>query len=209
VHHVVIADDHPLLRRGIVEVLRGRWPQARYHEADDAAGLFHALEIGTPDLVILDLSLPDRHGLDCLAALRRLHPQLPVLVLSMHDEQSWGMRVLDSGAMGYLTKERAPTELVSAVDRILRGRRYVGPELGEILVSRRTAGESLAHEQLSEREFRVLQLLARGESLTAIAAQLFLSPKTITTYRARLLTKLGLRNNAELVRYCVDQGLVG
>lgn len=205
--HVVIADDHPLMRRGIVDVLRTRWPQARYDEADDAGALQALLADAVPDLVILDLSLPDQHGLDCLGELQRRHPALAVLILSMHDEQSWGLRALERGAMGYVTKDRAPTELVNAVERIARGRRYVGPELGEALATRRMVGGEQAHERLSQREFRVLRQLARGDSIATIGAAMFLSPKTITTYRARLLSKLGLRNNAELVRYCLDHRL--
>lgn len=206
--HVLLADDHPLMRQGVISVLRAAFPSARFEEVSSAAELFAYLAAQRPDLLILDLSLPDRHGLDCLADLARRQPSLPVLILSMHAEQTFALRALDLGAMGYLTKDHASDEIVAAVRRIRSGRRYISSDLADVLAEQRGAPQTAAHEALSAREFRVLRELARGEALTAIAERLSLSPKTVTTYRARILIKLGLANNAELVRYCVEHGLV-
>jgi two-component system, NarL family, invasion response regulator UvrY len=205
---VVLADDHPLMRHGVISVLHTAFADARFDEVSSAAELFARLAVAAPHLVILDLSLPDRHGLDCLGELARRHPDVPVLILSMHAEQTFALRALDLGAMGYLTKDRAREEIVGAVKRILGGRRYISSDLAEVLARQRSTPQRLPHEELSAREFRVLRELARGESLTTIAERLALSPKTVTTYRARILTKLGLANNAELVRYCVTHELV-
>ena len=161
------------------------------------------------DLVILDLSLPDRHGLQCLSGLGKRHPGLPVLVSSMHAEEVFALRALEQGAMGYLTKDRAVDEITTALERIRLGRRYIGPDLADAIAARRLGEQrGAAHERLSEREFRVLREVALGRPLAVIAERMHLSPKTVTTYRARLLTKLGLETNAELVRYCVEHQLI-
>lgn len=204
---LLLADDHPLMRRGVIEVIQRAWPQARFAEASSAAEMFGLLRAECPDVLVLDLSLPDRDGLDCLVEVARRYPALPVLILSMHQEQVFALRALDQGAMGYLTKDRAATDVVGAIERLLAGRRYISPDLAEQLATRREA-ESAPHERLSAREFRVMRALAVGTSLTDIATQLSLSPKTVTTYRARVLTKLGIENNAELVRYCVAHKLI-
>ncbi|MBK8957852.1 MAG: response regulator transcription factor [Proteobacteria bacterium] len=206
--HVLLADDHPLTRQGVISVLRHAFADARFDEVSSAGELFARIGVAAPDVVILDLSLPDRHGLDCLGELARRHPAVPVLILSMHAEDTFALRALDLGAMGYLTKDRASEEIVGAVKRIRSGRRYISSDLAETLAMQRNAPQALPHEALSAREFRVLRELARGEPLISIADRLALSPKTVTTYRARILTKLGLANNAELVRYCIEHGLV-
>ncbi len=205
---ITIADDHPLMRRGVIDVVHASLPAVEFDEANDAAGLFAKLRVVRPDLVILDLSLPDRHGLDCLAEITRRYVGLPVLILSMHAEHTFGLRALDQGAMGYLTKDRAVQDIVTAIERIAAGRRYVGLDLAEAVIARRAEGQVAHHERLSAREFRVMCALARGDSLASIATQLTLSPKTVTTYRARVLTKLEVHSNAELVRYCVVHKLI-
>jgi len=209
--NIVLTDDHPLVRRGIKEILQESLQDAVVHEAQDVAGLMATLRREPIDLVILDLSLPDRHGLDCLAEIHERKPEraLKVLVLSMHAEERFALRALELGADGYLTKDRAPEDIIHAVRRIMAGGRYISPEVAEALAGRAFgAGRQPLHEVLSPREFRVLRELARGRSPGDIAAQLFISSKTVSTYRSRLLHKLGLGSTAELTRYCLEHDLI-
>lgn len=205
---VIIADDHPIVRRGVRDILVESFPRLTIDEVDSAGALFAGLR-GSYDLVLLDLSLPDRNGLDCLGQIRKLHPSLPVLVLSMHAEEHFAVRALKSGAAGYVTKDKAAEELVRAIKKILGGGRYVSSELAERLAAELTGDRAQApHERLSEREFRVLRLLASGKSVSEIGQELFLSVKTVSTYRSRLLNKMQMRSNAELTRYCIQNQLV-
>jgi DNA-binding NarL/FixJ family response regulator len=209
--NIVLTDDHPLVRRGIKEILQESLHDAVVHETQDAAGLMATLRREAIDLVILDLSLPDRHGLDCLAEIRqRKAESMPqVLILSMHAEERFALRALELGAAGYVTKDRAPEDIVQAIRRIQAGGRYISPELAEALAGRAfgTQGQP-PHEILSPREFRVLRELARGRSPAEIAGQLFISSKTVSTYRSRVLQKLGLGSTAELTRYCLEHDLI-
>ena len=199
--NIALADDHPLVLRGIKEILHESLHDAVVHETHDAAGLMAMLRREAIDLVILDLSLPDRHGLDCLAEIRQrkavLTPQ--VLVLSMHAEERFALRALELGADGYVTKDRAPEDIVLAIRRIQAGGRYISPEVAEALAGRIFGSHRQPrHETLSPREFRVLRELARGRSPSDIAALLFISSKTVSTYRSRVLHKLSLGSTAEL-----------
>jgi DNA-binding NarL/FixJ family response regulator len=205
---IIIADDHPIVRRGVHDILTESFTDLDVVEVDTAGGMFARMK-ETFDLVLLDLSLPDRNGLDCLGQLKKLHPQLPVLILSMHAEEHFAVRALKTGASGYLTKDKAAEELVRAVKRIMSGGRYVSSELAEHLAAELTGETSKApHELLSDREFRVLRLIGAGRSVSEIAQELFLSVKTVSTYRTRLLTKMQLKSNAELTRYCIQNHLV-
>jgi two-component system, NarL family, invasion response regulator UvrY len=205
---IIIADDHPIVRRGVHDILTESFTDLDVVEVDTAGGMFARMK-ETFDLVLLDLSLPDRNGLDCLGQLKKLHPQLPVLILSMHAEEHFAVRALKTGASGYLTKDKAADELVRAVKRIMSGGRYVSSELAEHLAAELTGETSKApHELLSDREFRVLRLIGAGRSVSEIAQELFLSVKTVSTYRTRLLTKMQLKSNAELTRYCIQNHLV-
>jgi DNA-binding NarL/FixJ family response regulator len=206
--HILLADDHPLVRRGVREILAEAFPRATLDEVASAAELMNAVRSRPPDLILLDLSLPDRHGLECLADLRARGLTLPVLVLTMHADERFALRALELGANGYLNKDRAVDEVVGAVRRVLAGGRYIGAETAELLAGRAFGGSPALHEQLSRREFSVLRELALGRSVSEIAERLHLSPKTVSTYRSRLLEKLNLATNADLTRYCLAHQII-
>jgi DNA-binding NarL/FixJ family response regulator len=205
-----MVDDHTVVRSGLRQILEDEFPRAVFGEAATAGDAL-ALAIKEPwDLVLLDVTLPGRSGLDALADLRFACPRLPVLMLSMHPEAEFAVRALRAGAAGYLTKQSAAEELVAAVEKALAGGRYITASLAEKLaaeVSRGPASGS-AHEALSEREFQTLRMLVAGKAVKDIAAELSLSAKTVSTYRARILEKLGLKSTVELVRYAMQHGLV-
>lgn len=206
----LIVDDHAVVRRGLAEILRDAFSGAEIGEAGTARDGIAALKGGAWDAVILDVTLPDRSGLDALKEMRELEPRTPVLVLSVHAEEHFAVRALKAGAAGYLNKESAPAELVSAVRKVRAGGKYVSEALGEKLAAALASGSPGApHETLSDREFEVLRLIASGKRPTEIAGFLHLSVKTVSTYRARILEKTGMRTNAELTHYAISRGLVG
>ncbi len=206
---ILIADDHAILRRGLREILVGEFRGAIFGEAGNAQEVLTAVRTQAWDLVILDITMPGRSGLDLLRDLRQSRPDLPVLVLSMHPEGQYAKRVLRSGAAGYMNKETAPKELVTAIRRVLDGGRYVSAALAERLASDLSADAArLPHERLSGREFEVLRMIASGKTISQIAEELHLSVTTVSTHRARLLEKMGMANNAELMRYAMSNGLV-
>jgi DNA-binding NarL/FixJ family response regulator len=207
-NRILVIDDHVLVRRGLIELLHRMPDGVEFGEAGTAeAGLALALHERW-DVVLLDLGLPDRHGLDVLRELHVAKPELPVLILTMFPEDQLALRVLEIGAAGYLTKESAPEELVRALDRVLAGHKYLSPEMAQAVADGLGGPPPPPHEQLSDRELEVLRLLAAGRPITAISKQLGLSPKTVTTYRARLLHKLRMKSNAELTFYATHHGLV-
>jgi two-component system invasion response regulator UvrY len=178
-------------------------------EATTGQEVLDKIRAETWDVVVLDISMPDRSGLDVLKQLRSERPKLPVLVLSMHSEDQYAVRVLKAGASGYLTKDSAPDELVKAIRKVVSGGRYVSSFLAEKLAFEiGTDSSRLPHETLSDREFQVLRLIAAGESVTEIAAELCLSVKTVSTYRARMLEKMNLTTNAELIHYAMQNHLI-
>jgi two-component system, NarL family, invasion response regulator UvrY len=207
---VVVADDHAVVRRGLEAILQDHADLAVVAGVSDFPGALDAVESLDPDVVILDISMPGGTIQDALRRIRSRSPSTRILVLSGHPEDQFALRMLRGGASGYLTKESAPVELVEAVRTIARGERYVSRPLAGLLADLVAGGGSPApaHEALSEREFQVMVELARGQSASEVAARLFLSVKTVSTYRTRLLQKLGLRNNAELIRYALDHRLV-
>lgn len=206
---VLIADDHAILRRGLKEILEDDLKDAIYGEAGNAQQVLAEVQRYEWDLVILDITMPGRSGLDVLRDLKQLRPDLPVLVLSMHPEDQYAKRVLKAGAAGYMNKETAPKELVKAVGKVLSGGRYVSAALAEKLASDLSAEtERLSHERLSDREFEVLRMIASGKTISQIAEELHLSVTTVSTHRARLLEKMGMANNAELMRYAMRNGLI-
>ncbi len=207
---ILIVDDHPIVRAGVAQLIREHWPQADLAEAGSLGEAMTRLHEAGWQAIVLDLSLPDASGVEGLARLRRKLPQTPVLVLSMHAEAAYAARALQTGASGYLTKDRAGQELIAALDRILAGGRYVTASLAESLADLLTgrAIDRPAHESLSAQEHRVLVMLAEGRSVGEAAEAMHLSVKTVSTYRARILDKLQLRSNAELTRYCLTQGLI-
>jgi two-component system invasion response regulator UvrY len=206
---ILIADDHAILRRGLKEILADELEGAILDEAGNAQEVLAQIQTRAWDLVILDITMPGRSGLDMLRDLQQLRPKLPVLVLSMHPENQYAKRVLRAGAAGYMNKETAPKELVKAVRKVLAGGRYVSAALAEKLAADLSADAArLPHERLSDREFEVLRMIASGKTASQIAEELHLSVTTVSTYRARILEKMGMTNNAELMRYAIDNRLV-
>jgi two-component system invasion response regulator UvrY len=206
---ILIADDHALVRQGLMLILARALKHAEFGEAADSRQTVEAVLQHHWDLVILDLSMPGRNGLDALKELKIQRPDLPVLVLSMHPEQQYAVRAFRAGAAGYLTKATASVELVKAVERILAGGRYVSAALGEQLASELSEpGRVALHQKLSDRELEVLRLIASGRTVKEIAAELTLSVNTISTYRARILEKMEMRTSAELTHYAISSGLV-
>ena len=206
---VLICDDHPIVRKGLREILQEEGPAVTIGEAASAEDALDLARKQSWDAVMLDITMPGRSGLELLKQLREERPNLPVLVLSVHPAEQYALRVLRAGASGYLTKESAPDELLTAVRRILRGGRYISPSVGETLAAdlgRR--GDELPHQTLSDREFEILRLLASGKRPSEIADELHLSVKTVSTYRARVLQKLKLQTTAQLMRYAIKHGLV-
>jgi DNA-binding NarL/FixJ family response regulator len=206
---VLIADDHAILRRGLIEILRSAFEDAVCGEAENAEQVLAQIEIHGWDLVILDVTMPGRSGIDVLADLKRLHPKLPVLVLSMHPEDQYAKRVLRAGAAGYMNKDSAPGELIRGIRKILAGGRYVSPALAEVLALdlARPAQQPL-HESLSARELEVLLLIGTGKTNSQIAEVLHVSATTVSTYRARILEKMEMTTSAELMNYVVRHQLV-
>ena len=203
---ILLVDDHPVVRRGIRQILIDGMERVMVGEAADAGQALASIRSGDWDIIVLDLTLPGVSGLDLLKDIRRGHPALPVLVLSMHPAAQFARRVLAAGASGYLNKDSAPTELIAAVQQLRQGRQYQGR------VTADSAGQPLAagqtpHDRLSDREYQVLRMLGSGRTVSEIAAALALSVKTISTYRTRLLMKLQMRGNAELMRYAIENGL--
>lgn len=206
---ILIVDDHAVVRRGLRQILADEFPHVELIEAGTAAAALAHFEATTCDLVLLDINLPDRDGLELLKDLRRARRRLPVLILSIHPEQMYARRMLKEGAAGYLTKDAAPEELARAVRHVLAGHRFVSPALAEQLAADLDAARpGMPHDQLSDREFEVLRLLGAGQPVKQIAAVLALSVKTVSTYRARLLHKMGLRTTADLMRYAIEHRLV-
>ena len=207
---VLIADDHVVVRQGLKQIL-GDTPELLVAgEAINGQEVLDKIRAEAWDVVVLDISMPDHSGLDILKQLKAEQPKLPVLVLSMHPEDRYAMRVLKAGASGYLAKDSAADELVKAIRKVVSGGRYVSPSLAEKMAFDVGADASkLPHETLSDREFQVLRLIADGKSVTEIAAELSLSVKTVSTYRARLLEKMNLSTNAELIHYAIRNHLIG
>ena len=200
---VLIADDHAIVRRGLIEILRREFKDAVCGEAENAQQTLQ-VQAHDWDLVILDITMPGRSGVDALADLKRVKPNLPVLVLSMHPEDQYGKRVLRAGASGYMNKGSAPEELIKAIRRVLAGGRYVSPALAEVLASDLgRGGDRPLHERLSDRELEVLRMIGSGKAVSQIAEVLHLSVTTVSTYRARILEKMNLTTTGELMSYAL------
>ena len=207
---VLIADDHAVFRRGLKETIGEAFPKVTFGEAKTAQETVECVRRQDWEIFILDISMPGKSGLDILDDVRRLRPKLPVLFLSMHPEEQYARRALKSGAAGYLTKDSIPEELKEAVRRILTGGRYVSATLAERLAfDLRKGADTPLHELLSTREFQVLRMIASGKSVKEIANDISLSVKTVSTYRARVLQKTGMKTTAELIRYALETQLVG
>lgn len=197
------------MRHGLKQILADEFKRAVFGEACDAREALARIWKEVWDVVVLDITMPGRSGLEVLGEIKKFSPNLPVLVLSMHPENQFAVRVLRRGASGYMTKESAPAELISAIKKVIAGGRYVSAALAEKLASYLTADtQKPPQELLSDREFQVLRLIASGKAVGEIAKELSLSVKTISTYRARVLEKMGMKNNAELMYYAIQHRLV-
>lgn len=206
---ILIADDHEVVRQGVRQILIEGFEKVAFGEAVNAAELLAQVRKQKWDLVLLDISMPGRSGLEALVELKKEQPKLPVLVLSMFSEREYALRVLRAGAAGYLTKQGLGHELVAAVKKVLGGGRYITPTLAELLAADLGKQETgLPHEKLSDREYEVMKLIAAAKSVKEIARELSLGEKTVFTYRARLLEKLGLKSDVEVARYALQHGLV-
>ncbi|TMA63433.1 MAG: response regulator transcription factor [Deltaproteobacteria bacterium] len=206
---ILVCDDHPIVRRGLREILEQAGAPVTVGEAASAAEGLALARKQSWDTVVLDITMPGRSGLELLKELKSERPHVPVLVLSVHPAEQYAVRVLRAGASGYLTKESAPEELLTAIRHIVRGGRYISPSVGETLADDLgRPAEQLPHHGLSDREFEIMRRLASGKRVSEIADQLHLSVKTVSTYRARVLGKLNLRTTAEIMRYALKHGLV-
>ncbi len=206
---ILITDDHAIVRHGLKDILSEESDLVVAGEAASGHSALRAVRDGNYDLVLLDIALPDQSGLEVLKQIRALHPTLPVLMLSAYPEEQYAVRALKAGAAGYLTKDSAPDELVVAVRKAARGGKYVSIALAERLAAALNLDVTrLPHESLSDREFQVMLRLGAGQALIEIAEALTLSPKTISTYRARILEKMNFQGTADIIRYVIEHGLV-
>ncbi len=203
--NILIADDHAIVRQGLRQIVAADRQMTVLGEARSGAELLNLIKDGEVDVVILDISMPGRNGLETLKDIKRLYPDLPVIVLSMYPEDQYAVRVFRSGASGYMTKESAPEELVKAIRKAHLGGKYISPRVAELLAEYvETKTLEAPHKSLSDREFEVFNLLASGKTVGQIAEDLSLSVKTISTYRARILEKMAMTTNAEMTRYALD-----
>jgi len=201
---ILITDDHPIVRMGFRKILEQQPGEVSVDEVGTGPEAIEKVKSGAYDAVLLDISMPGMGGLEVLGRMKALRPALPVLVVSMHDEEVYAVRALKSGASGYITKKSAPNELLEAIRKIQGGSRYVSASLADLLLSET---EEPLHQSLSDREFLVMKMICAGKPLKEIAMKMSISPKTISTYRSRLLRKLRLKSTAEVVEYCLRNNL--
>jgi two-component system, NarL family, invasion response regulator UvrY len=206
---IIIADDHEIVRAGLKQIIADDPDLSVEGEASDGQELLEKLRKKKFDLVLLDMKMPGRSGLEILKQLKIEHPSLPVLVLSMHSEEQYAVRTIKAGASGYITKETAPDKLIEAIRRVCGGGKYISQSLAEKLADSisDTKGKP-PHEYLTDREFQVMCMIASGKTISEIARELFLSVKTISTYRQRILEKMGMKNNAEMTHYVISNNLL-
>ena len=206
---ILIADDHTVVRKGLKQILLDEFPNAQIEEVPDAEELIKKVMQAKWDVVVSDLSMPGRSGLDALQQIKLSFPDLPVLILSIHPEEQYALRALKAGASGYLSKDTAPDELVKAVQKVLLGKKYISQSIAEKLANTFSSNtDKHLHENLSNREFDVMKLLANGKSVSEIAETLSLSVTTVSTYRARVMTKMNLKSNSDLTKYAIENKLI-
>ncbi|GAB4176369.1 MAG: response regulator transcription factor RqpR [Rhodocyclaceae bacterium] len=206
---VLIADDHAIVRQGLRQILSDTEDMVVAGEAANGVEALARVREGEWGVVLMDVSMPDRNGIEALKLIKKEFPRLPVLVLSMYPEEQYAIRALKAGASGYLTKQSAPEQLVQAIRAVAAGRKYISASLAEELANAiQDDGEKPLHEKLSDREYQTLCMIASGKTLSQIAEELKLSVKTVSVYRARLLEKMRMKNNAELTHYGLKSGLV-
>lgn len=207
--HVLIADDHAIVRQGLRQILSETDDLIVTGEADNGTEALQLARQQTWDVFLLDVSMPNRNGIDTLKQLKKEFPRLPVLILSMHPEEQYAVRALKAGASGYLTKQSAPEQLVTAIRQVAGGKKYLSPAVAQQLVEALSDdSEKRPHERITDREYQVLIMIAAGNTLTQIAEKLNLGVATVSTYRARLLEKMTLKSTADLIRYGLENGLV-
>jgi len=206
---ILIADDHPIFRAGVKEILLKEKDVESIGEADTGHKVLELARKRRWDVVLLDLTMPGKDGLQVLPELRRERPELPILVLRAHPEDQLALRLLKSGAAGYLTKDKAPEVLLTAIRKVLRGEKYISESLAEKIALDTVSGATKSlHEMLSQREYQVMAMIAAGKTGKEIAKKLFLSIRTVSTYRTRVLEKMNMKTNAELIRYALQNKLV-
>jgi len=209
---ILIVDDHAIVRKGLKELLKEKQPDIIVEEAADAESAIKKVMDKKPDLVICDLNMPGRNGIDALKQIKQISPGLPVLIMSMYPEDQYALRVLKAGASGYLGKGSIHEELIRAIQTVLQGKKYITPAVTAKIVdafhSDGGNSPSFSHETLSDRDFHVFGLLASGKSVSEIATQLSLSSSTVSTYRSRILEKMNLRSNSDLTRYALERNLI-
>jgi DNA-binding NarL/FixJ family response regulator len=206
---ILVADDHTLVRESIIKSLALNFPDVYFGEAENSITVISKVKNENWDLIILDLNMPGRSGLDIIKDVKEIRPEIPVIVLSMYPEDQFALRVIKAGAMGYLTKNTSSAELLKAIKTILKGEQYITRSIARLLTEGlRNDSQKLPHETLSNREFQVLLLIASGKSISDIATDLSLSVKTISVYRSNILNKMNLKNNSEITHYAFKQGLV-
>lgn len=207
--NVLIADDHALIRKGLKQLLDDTENMRVTGEAENGMQAIRMVDENDYDVVLLDISMPDKHGIDVLKQLKINKPQLPVLMLSMHPEEQYALRSMKAGAAGYLNKQSAPLQLVTAISQVASGKKYISTELAEQLANGLSQGyQELLHQTLSNREYQTLCLMASGKKLSEMAEIMTLSPKTVSVYRSRLLEKMKLKNNAEAIHYAISNHLI-
>ena len=205
---IIIVDDHPVVRRGLKQILQEEPDVKVVGEAESAQEAFKIIRTIDCDAVVLDISLPGASGVEILKQLKHEYQKLPVLILSVHPEEQYAVRVMKAGASGYLTKESAPEELVKAIRKIISGGKYISSSLAERLITDIDASGKPRHEKLSDREFEIMRMIARGKAIKKIAEELYLSEKTVSTYRTRLLEKMNMTTNAEIISYALKNKLI-
>lgn len=206
---ILIADDHPIFRQGLKQTLSDEPGMIVSCEAQNSQETLEFVRKHELDVVVMDMTMPGRGGIDLLKELKHVRPKLPVLILSMHPENQYAVRAIKAGAAGYMTKEAAAFELVGAIRKIVKGKRYITPAVAEQLALQvETETGRPLHETLSDREYQVMLMIASGKTAGKIAEELSLSVKTIDTYRSRILDKMGMKSNAEFVHYCIKNNLL-
>src|SRR5690606_10938495 len=207
---ILIADDHAVVRKGLKQILIEEYPSARIMEVGDAESLLREVIGDSWDIVISDMNMPGRSGLDALSQIRQVAPQLPVLIMSMYPEDQYALRVLKAGASGYLGKDNIHEDIIKAIHTVLLGKKFITPSVAEKLAQAFGSKnqELNLHEKLSDREFDVFKLLASGKAVSDIAEQLSLSATTVSTYRSRIMEKMNMKTNAELTRYGLENNLI-
>jgi two-component system invasion response regulator UvrY len=206
-NRIILADDHSFIRLGLIQILKDEYPSVEIKEVSDGESLIKEVIQNDWDLVISDLDMPGRSGLEALEQIKLIKPDLPVLILSIYTEDLYAVRVLKAGASGYMNKNAAPYELITAVQRILLGRKYITPEIAEKLLTNLDTNKK-PHELLSNREFEIFKLLSLGKTVTQIADSLSLALTTVSTHRSRIMQKLDLSNNSELTRYAIAHHII-